>query len=157
MSTIATLESPARARTMPGLRGVALGFLGTLAVSVLAAAAIAVALGALNEGRVLPGVRVGNISLAGLDRAGVEARLESALPPVAADTATLVIAGDQVPVTYQDLGRAYEMTRMVDAAVGAGRASNPLAAGIDRLRALLVGSPQRDRILAGAPIRSARC
>lgn len=149
MSTLATAEPRRFAlRGAPAARGIALGFVATLAAGLVLAAITAAALGALNEGRVLPGVRVGNISLAGLNRAGVEARLESALPPVAADTATLVIAGDQVRVTYQDLGRAYEMTPMVDAALGAGRASNPLAAGIDRLRALLVGAVQPIQIQA---------
>jgi vancomycin resistance protein YoaR len=163
MSTVASAEPSIAARRAPSLRGVAVGFLATLVAAVVLAALAAVAIGWVSQGRVLPGVHVGGISLAGTDASQASARLSGELPSLAHGSATLVVAGDGTRVPYSELGRAYDLDAMRDAALAVGRRGEPVADALDRLRALLVGVQQpirlqvdQERVLEVASSLSAR-
>jgi vancomycin resistance protein YoaR len=117
-----------------------LGFSGTLLLALLAAVAASFAIGIANEGRVLPGVKVGDIALGGLDRDAAATRLNAALPPLADSTLTLAINGEFVTVWRSDLGRAYDTGAMLDAAYGTGRAENPALSAVARIRDVMHGT-----------------
>ena len=93
MSSIAAARSTVRTLTRPPLRGFLVGFGATMLTGLLVAVVAALAIGLANQGRVLPGVTVDGISLGGLDRAGVEARLSASLPSLTTGSATLLVDG----------------------------------------------------------------
>jgi len=123
------------------MRAFLLGFSGTLLLATLIALAASFAIGIGNEGRVLPGVKVGDIALGGLDRDAAAARLSAALPPLSDTTVTMTVGGDTMTVWRSDLGRAYDIRAMADAAYGAGRSDNPAFSVVARLRDTLSGTP----------------
>lgn len=116
---------------------------GLLAAAVLLGAALAVIIGASvavaagNNGRVMPGVRIGGIALGGLSRDAAEALLREGLPSLTAGTATVVVDGVPMRVPYDNIGRGYEWEAMLDAAFAVARDGNPLSDGIARLAALV--------------------
>ena len=140
MSSIASARSPTRTVDLAGVRSFLLGFSSTLILAVLVAVGAALAIGMANEGRVLPGVRVGGVPVGGLERSAAEARLRAALPALPDATATLSVGGDATPVRLTDLGRAYDPAAMADAAFAAGRAENPALLVLVRLRDALSGT-----------------
>ena len=140
LSSIASARSPTRTVDLAGVRSFLLGFSSTLILAVLVAVGAALAIGMANEGRVLPGVRVGGVPVGGLDRSAAEARLRAALPALPDATATLSVGGDATPVRLTDLGRAYDPAAMADAAFAAGRAENPALLVLVRLRDALSGT-----------------
>lgn len=117
-------------------RSFLLGFGGTLIVGLFLLAGLSIGLAMAYEGRILPGVRAGGVELSGLDRASAEARLQNSLPSLTAGTATVVIDGTPVTIPYADIGRGYEVERIVDAAFAVSRGGGPLADGVNRLRSL---------------------
>jgi vancomycin resistance protein YoaR len=123
-------------RTPRARRSFAIGFLGTLAVGLLAMTAASAAIGVTSRGEVLPGVSVGGVDLTGLDRDAAAARLAAELPSLDTGTATIVADGVESVVTYDELGRGYEMEAMLDAALGVGRSGGLFADGVQRLRSL---------------------
>jgi vancomycin resistance protein YoaR len=140
LSSIATTQNTLRRLIHPRVRRFLLGFGLTMLLALLMAAAASIVIGLANQGRVLPRVSVGGIDLGGLDPAAAEQRLAAGLPSLASGTATLEIDGQAVMVPYAQIGRGYELTAMVDAALGAGREANPLTATIARLRDVLRGT-----------------
>ena len=121
----------------PAGRPFLLGFAATLFLGMLGVAAASAAVALSSGERALPGVGVGGISLAGLDRETARERLVEELPPV--DTGAAIVATEQLDQTiaYVDLGRAYDLDQMLDGAFGIGRGDGLLADGIARLRALV--------------------
>jgi vancomycin resistance protein YoaR len=164
MSTVATVEPRVAVRGAPSPRGLFLGFFATLAAAFLLAIVAAAAVGWLNEGRILPGVRVGGISLAGENPASAAQRLRGSLPSLATGSATLVVNGEPTVVPYAEFGRAYDLTAMTQAAYTVGRSGNALADVLDRLRTMIGGIHQplraqatnQDRISAVATSFAAR-
>lgn len=130
-------RAPRFALARPAGRPFLLGFAATLALGVLGVAAASTAVALSSGERVLPGISVGGISVAGLDRETARERLVDELPPV--DTGAAVVATEQLDqtITYADLGRAYDLDHMLDAAFGVGRGDGVLVDGFARLRALV--------------------
>lgn len=153
MSTLATAEPRVALRGTPSPRGLIVGFVGTLAAGLLLAIVAAGAVGWLNEGRILPGVQVGGISLAGDNPASAAERLRGSLPSLATGSATLVVNGEQTIVPYVEFRRAYDFTAMTQAAYTVGRSGNPLADVVDRVRTLIRGIHQPLRARATNPDR----
>jgi vancomycin resistance protein YoaR len=116
------------------------GFFGTLALCLALLAGLSVGIGLSHEGAILPGVRVAGVDLGSLDRAAAAERLRAQLPSLSSGEATIVVDGSAVTASYADLGRDYDLDVMLDAAYGHGRSGNPLADGLDRLRAAFHGS-----------------
>jgi vancomycin resistance protein YoaR len=130
----------ARPRTLflpgPPRRGLLAGLFGTLVLGILLLTGLAIGLAATFEGRILPGVQVGGVSVAGLDRTAAVARLQAQLPPIPSGMVTVVVAGTEVAVPYADIGLAYDLDAMLDAAFGIGRDGNALTDGLAHVRAL---------------------
>lgn len=147
--TTAILSRP-RALFLPGAarRGFLLGFIGTLVVGLGLLVGLSIGIGLTYDGRALPGVRVGGVSVAGLDRAAAEARLRSSLPSLTTGVVTVVVDGAGIEVPYEELGRGYQLDAMLDAAFAAGRSGNPVADGVARLRTL--SHPTDIAVTAGA-------
>lgn len=139
--TTATLAHP-RTLLMPGppRRGLMVGFLGTLAVGFFGILGVSFGVAATNEGRILPGVQVAGVSVAGLDRSAAAARLQAQLRSLAGGVVTVVVDGTPVEVPYADIGRGYQVDAMVEAAFGVGRSGNAVTDGVARLQTLVRGT-----------------
>jgi vancomycin resistance protein YoaR len=140
MSSIASAHSPTRTLDLRGTRALLLGFASTLLLALLIAVSAAFAIGLANEGRVLPGVRVGGVAVGGLDRDAAAKKLEAVLPALPDVTAIVSVNGTSLPVVLSDLGRAYDPQAMADAAYDAGRSDNPEQTVLVRLRDALGGT-----------------
>jgi len=125
---------PAAIRTR---RGFTLGFLATLLLGVLLLVGASVGIALSHGNRIMPGVSIGGVSVGGLDRAAAAARLEAQLPPLSAGALTLDVDGHVTSVPLGDLGRHYDIDATLDMAYGVARSGNPLADGLDRLRAVV--------------------
>jgi len=92
------------------------------------------------DGRVLPGVRVGSTELGGLTREQAESELVNAYASLATGQITLTGPDGQVTtITYADIGRGPATSVLVDAALAAGRQSEPLANLIGEPKAAIHG------------------
>ncbi|MEP7082372.1 MAG: VanW family protein [Chloroflexota bacterium] len=123
--------------TRPARRSLAVGFVAGLVAGLLLLVGLSLAIGIANAGKVMPGVRVADVDVSGLDAAAVEARLAGQLPSLSTGSATLVADEIEVVVGYDELGRRYELEEMVEAALAVARSDGPLADGVARLRALI--------------------
>ena len=114
-----------------------IGFLATLTAGLAALTLASAAVGIAADGAVLAGVRVGGIEVGGLSRDAARARLTERLPSLSSGQAVIIADGVEETVSFAEVGRGYEIDAMLDAAYGIGRAADPLADGIARLRTLV--------------------
>jgi vancomycin resistance protein YoaR len=91
-------------------------------------------------GRVLPGVRLGNLDLSGLDEAAAAER-------IAAEYASLgqgevVVSGPDgaVSIPYAEFGRGPDVAAMVSAAMGIGRGGDPFSRIVEDARTAVRGA-----------------
>ena len=117
----------------------AFAFLLTLLAVLVFAAAFAIGYARLHDGRVLPGVEVGGISLAGLDRRAAEMKLRDELPPLSAGVLTVRYANVTDHISYSAIGRDYDMQLMLDQALSVGHGGAFIEQVQDQLRILLGG------------------
>ena len=120
--------------TGPARRSVLIGFVATLAIGLVALGATSIAIGVTSQDQVMSGVRVADVELGGMTRAEAKARLTDELPALDAGTATIVAGGVEQTVSYDELGRGYELDAMLDEAMGVGREGGLFADGVARLR-----------------------
>jgi vancomycin resistance protein YoaR len=113
------------------------------AITLLAIAAFAVAFAAAYAGfhqdRVLPGVSVNSVSIAGLDRGDAEATLRGGLPSVSSGALTVHLGAQTATIPYAQIARDYDIDAMTDAALGVGRAGTPLDQVGEQLHTLVSG------------------
>ena len=121
----------------PSFRAAAIGFLATMVLGFVLFVGSSLAVGLSVGSAVMPNVSVADVPLAGLDRAAAEERLTQALPSLSSGSATVAVGEDELTVPYAELGRRYELSAMLDAALGVGREGNPVDDAIARLRALV--------------------
>ncbi|MDH4334923.1 MAG: VanW family protein, partial [Chloroflexota bacterium] len=95
---------------------------------------------AANSGRVMPGVRIGEVALGGLTRDEAEARLREKLPSLTAGIATVVVDGVPTRIPYDEIGRGYEWEAMLDAAFTVARSGNMLTDGLARIGLLAIST-----------------
>ncbi len=129
---------PRRRRSLALRFGISLvvGFL--LAMGI--AAGVAYAWGQQYEGRILPGVRVGNMEVGGLTRDQADAQIANAYGSLTTGQITLTGPDDQTTtISYTDVGRRPDTSALVDAALAAGRQDGPLMNLISEPRAALHG------------------
>ncbi len=108
-----------------------LGFLLALGIGT----GVMYAWGRQYDGLVLPGVRVGSTELGGLTREQAEAQIANAYGSLTTGQIKLTGPdGETNTITYADVGRGPNTSALVDAALAAGRHSEPLAN--------LIGAPQ---------------
>ena len=120
-------------------RQLVLSFALTLLAVAIFGAAFATGYAAMHAGRVLPGVTVGGVSLAGLDRPSAEAALREHLPSLRAGHLTVVFANVQERISYSSIDRDYDMPAMLDQAFAIGRQGGVVEQIQDQLAVLLNG------------------
>ena len=103
---------------------VAFTFVLTLIALIVFGAAFAIGYARMNDGRVLPGVSVGGVDVAGLSRSAAEAKLRQSLPSLSGGALSVDIAGQTEPIPYADFGRDYDFELMLDQAFSVGRGDN---------------------------------
>jgi vancomycin resistance protein YoaR len=111
----------------------------TLLAVVMFGAAFAVGYARVNEGRILPGVNVGGVSLSGLDRGSAAAKLNGALPDLSAGALVIDIGDSSQSVPFSSIGRRYDIAFMLDQALGIGRAPNFIEQLQEQVRVLVNG------------------
>ncbi len=138
-----TTESIALAGSQPrdrGWRFGALGFVVALAFAVVLVAGFLAGLAVIYQNRVMPGVTVAGVPVAGMDRAAAEAALRAGLPPLSDGEVTLTVDDETVTLPYASVARDYDMAAMLDAAFQVGRGGTVAEQSLDRVRSLLRGS-----------------
>lgn len=141
MTQMDTAAPPTRA---PG-RGRLLGRLlaGVLAGLVLVGAFGAGALLAYDRqytDRIVPGVTVDGVDVAGLDRAAAASLLEQQLGGYADGQIVIRTSRGTATVPYSAVGRRADVDRMLDAAFTVSRVGDPVARAVDGVRSLLDGT-----------------
>ena len=102
----------------------AVAFLISLLIGLTAGGGALYALDINYTGRVLPGVAVGGVSLAGLTAVEAAARLREAYGHFSKGTAIVAGGGYEMPIDYADVGRRPDIDRMVAQAMAIGRGGN---------------------------------
>jgi len=98
--------------------------------------------------RVLPGVRIGQTDLSGLDEAGARQRLEAAYASLSSGEIAISVAGATTVVGYGEIGRRADLDQMVYDALMAGRdPSSPLAQAFGELTAARAGLTVEPRVV----------
>ena len=120
-------------------RRVALSFGLTLLALFTFAAVFAGAYARLHEGRVLPGVDVGGVELAGLDRAAAGRKLRAALPDLGRGALTVGVAGETERIRYSQVERDYAITGMLDQAFMIGHGGGPVDQFVAQMRTMIDG------------------
>ena len=124
----------------PPVRRMALTFGVTLLAVVLFGSAFAVGYARVNDGHVLPGVDVGGVALAGLDRPSAANRLRLSLPAISQGNLIIDIGDKSKSVPFSAIDRDYDMDFMLDQAFGVGRAPNFVEQLQEQLRTLISGT-----------------
>jgi vancomycin resistance protein YoaR len=122
------------------MRRMAFTFGVTLLAVTLFGSAFAVGYARVNEDRVLPGVDVGGVELAGLDRPSAANRLRLSLPELSQGNLVIDIGDSSTSVPFSAIGRDYDMEFMLDQALGVGRAPNFVEQLQEQLRTLISGT-----------------
>ena len=122
-----------------GIRRGVFTFLLTLLAIIVFMASFAVGYARVNEGKILPGVSVDGVSLAGLTRDQASTKLQASLPSLAAGNLAIDIDGSSKSVPYSSFKRTYDLNFMLDQAFGLGRATNFVQQIQEQLRVLLNG------------------
>jgi vancomycin resistance protein YoaR len=120
-------------------RELGLSFALTLLAIGIFVTAFAVGYSSLHAGKALPGVMVGGVSLAGLDRPSAEAALREQLPSLGAGHLTVVFADVQRQIGYASIERDYDLPVMLDQAFSVGRQGSIVDQVQDQLATLLHG------------------
>jgi vancomycin resistance protein YoaR len=122
----------------PGLPGRRfwLSLFASLLLGALAVVGASFAVERANAGRIMPGVHVAGVPLGGYDRVAAAARLRAELPDPGRGGITVSVGGTAVWLSNEELGRAWDIERMVDAAFAVARGGDALSDGVARLRAL---------------------
>ncbi len=142
MTTITTALTRTGSFMQPGpaRRAFLIGFFATLAAGISLLLATSIGVGVLSASRVMPGVSVAGVNVAGLDRPAAEARLRAELPSMGTGELMLLVDGEATAVPFADLGRGYRLDQMLDSAFAVARSGNPLADVVGRLRTLIHAS-----------------
>jgi vancomycin resistance protein YoaR len=114
-------------------------FLVTLLAIVVFMASFAIGYARVNEGKVLPGVAAGGVSLSGLTRDQAAAKLSSSLPSLSAGNLVIDINGNRQAIPYSSFNRTYDVNSMLDQAFSLGRAPNFVQQIQEQLRVLMNG------------------
>jgi vancomycin resistance protein YoaR len=125
-------------------KSLAVRFGASFVVGVLLAAGVGAgvlyAWGQQYDGRVLPGVSIGSTDLGGLTREQAQAKIADAYAWLGTGQVTLTGPdGDTKTISYADLGRGADTSPLVDAALSAGRSSEPIENLIASARAAIHG------------------
>ncbi len=138
--TTETKTLPVTARSSGlGLRRVILALAVVAAVLIVLAVIGSFVYASTNAGRILPGVAIGNVSVAGLTPEAARTKLLGALPDVSAGALTIKAGSVERTVPYSQINRAYNLTTTIDQAMNIGRQGNPLEQLGDQVRTMSTG------------------
>ncbi|MBP1705647.1 MAG: hypothetical protein H6Q36_1386 [Chloroflexi bacterium] len=90
--------------------------------------------------RVVPGVTVDGVDVAGLDREAATARLEERLAHYGDGQVIIRTSRGSATIPYSAFRRAADIDRMLDAAFTVGRVGDPVNRAVDGMRSLLDGT-----------------
>src|ERR687896_743490 len=116
-----SFRSPYAAAPRVAWGRMAFTFVLTLIALIVFGAAFAIGYARMNEGRVLPGVTVGGVDIAGLSRSAAEARLRQSLPSLSAGALNV------------------DIDSMLDGALSVGRGDNFVEQLREQIAILLSG------------------
>ncbi len=91
------------------------------------------------EGRILPGVRVGQLDLSGLTPGQAKAELSQAYSALGKGRIVVVGPDGEASITYAEVGRGPDVDAIVDEALAAGRSGSPVERVIAEARTALRG------------------
>ena len=140
-----TIPVPETARASVRLRFAVAFLVGLIA-------ALALGVGALYAydrqyvGRVLPGVRVGDVDLSGLDAATAADRLSDAYGSLGEGSITITSPHGDRTISFAEIGREPDIDAMVDEALGVGRDGNAVERAIANTRTAVRGVTLTPRI-----------
>jgi vancomycin resistance protein YoaR len=140
-----TIPVPETARTSVRMRFAVAFLVGLIS-------ALAVGVGALYaydrqySGRVLPGVRVGDVELSGLDPASAADRLRAAYGSLAEGSITITSPQAKRTISFASIGRGPDVEAMVDEALGVGRDGNAIDRAIANTRTAVRGVTLTPRV-----------
>jgi vancomycin resistance protein YoaR len=144
MTTEPLPASPERRGRSLGLR-FAVAFLLGVTLVVGAGGAGLYAYGKQYEGRILPGVRVGDVDVSGMTPEAATAAIADAYAGLGAGVITLTGPEGDLAIGYREIGRGPDAAAMLEDALAAGRQGHPVAD--------LIGAPQA--ALRGATVDAA--
>jgi len=133
MTTETDIPAPSHRRRSLGLRFVLAFLLGIVLVAGVGGGAL-YAYGQQYTGRVLPGVRVGDVDLSGQSASAARATLERAYASLGAGRIIVTGPAGDLTIGYAEIGRRLDVDAMLAAALEAGRHGEPVAD--------LIGAPQ---------------
>ncbi|MBA2555867.1 MAG: VanW family protein [Chloroflexi bacterium] len=136
--TLQLTELPRGGRSL--LRAAIGAFVVTLLLAAVLAVGFVVGLRTLHQDRIMPGVSVAGVSLAGLERTAAEMALRERLPGLANGSVELTLGEITRTVGYSALGRDYDLTPALDAAFAIGRSGSLADQNLDSLRSLTGGT-----------------
>jgi vancomycin resistance protein YoaR len=146
--TTSTQQLPAILTPMRGFawRQLGLAFGLTLLAIGVFGGAFAVGYASLHAAKVVPGVQIGGVPLAGLDRPAAEAALREQLPSLNDGHVTVQFAERQTQIGYHEIDRDYDMAAMLDQAFTIGRQGTIFDQVADQLHLLLRGANLESRV-----------
>lgn len=117
-----------------------LAVFGTMLLALLVFASVAAfAYARMNDGRIMPGVSVSGVDVAGLTPQQATDKLRSALPDVSAGALTLTVGTVEQRIGYSEIGRQYSFADSIQTAMSVGREGNPLDQLGQQLRTMFGG------------------
>jgi vancomycin resistance protein YoaR len=105
----------------------AIAFLLGVAIVIGSGAAGLYAYGQQYTGKILPGVRVGDVDLSGMTPEAARASIADAYRSLGSGVITLVGPNGEITIGYDEIERGPHTAAMLDAALGAGRRGEPVA------------------------------
>src|SRR6478609_10027154 len=91
-------------------------------------------------GRVLPGVRLGNLDLSGLDEAAAADRIATEYAALAQGEVVVTGPDGAASIPYAEFGRGPDVAAMVQAAMSVGRGGDPVSRVIANARTAVNGA-----------------
>ncbi|HET7028012.1 MAG TPA: peptidoglycan binding domain-containing protein, partial [Candidatus Limnocylindrales bacterium] len=114
------------------------------------------AYGASYAGRILPGVRIGDVDVAGLTRAEATARLADAYASFGTGSIVLTAPTGDLRFSYADIGRRPDVDAMVANALAVGRSGSPIERTVAEARTAFTGVVLDPRVTLDPDRLSAR-
>jgi vancomycin resistance protein YoaR len=108
------------------------------------------------EGRIVPGVRVGNVDLGGLTPAAATDRLAAAFGDASKGQIVLHTPDGQIGVSYADIGRRVDVEQLVADAMAVGQAESPIERAIGKAKTALHGVVLTPRLVFDADALAAQ-
>ena len=141
MTTTTETIPPTVAKSRPSARlKFLVAFLASLIVALAVGAGAIYAYDQQYQGKVLPGVWVGDVELGGLDREAARARLTDAYASLGAGRVIISNSVATFTLDYATLGRRADIDSMLDAAFAAGRSGSTLENAVSGARLALKGT-----------------